>query len=338
MNDSDILVPAPDAKERRRAGRRHFLRSASVATLAFGGSALLSACGGSGTSTPSATDSSTPTPSPSSTDTLNDQDSFNFLLNLAYLQAQFYTVAVTGAGLPNALIAKGDGNQTVQGAVTGGRQVTFTDPLVAQSAREIAADKVAHVAFLRSALGAATVAQPAINIDGSASGAFSALAQAATVVAAGAAFDPYASDENFLLAAFMLEDVVVTAYTGRQSTIATTLLIDAAAGIHATTSYHAGLIRTVLYAKGSVSTPSLLTNAGLISNARDAFDGSTDLDQGIVGDSVTSNISPLDSNGLALARTAGQVLNVLYLNKNAVVGGGFFPGGVNGNIKTSAAN
>ncbi|WP_173928755.1 ferritin-like domain-containing protein, partial [Pseudomonas sp. GW531-E2] len=89
--------------------------------------------------------------------------------------------AVTGAGLPNALIAKGDGNQTVQGAVTGGRQVTFTDPLVAQYAREIAADKVAHVAFLRSALGAATVAQPAINIDGSASGAFSALAQAATV-------------------------------------------------------------------------------------------------------------------------------------------------------------
>ncbi|WP_371359320.1 hypothetical protein, partial [Salmonella sp. M241] len=73
MNDSDILVPAPDAKERNRAGRRQFLRSASVATLTFGVSALLSACGGSGTSTPSATDSSTPTPSPSSTDTLNDQ-------------------------------------------------------------------------------------------------------------------------------------------------------------------------------------------------------------------------------------------------------------------------
>jgi hypothetical protein len=339
--DSDILVQATDAGDRRRAGRRDFLRSASVATLAIGGSALLTACSGgtsAGTVTPTPTDSTTPTPSPSSTDTLRDQDTFNFLLNLAYLEAQFYSFAVTGAGLPGVLIAKGDGNQTVQGAVTGGRQVTFTDPLVAQYAREIAADKVAHVAFLRSALGAATVAQPAINIDGSASGAFSALAQAATVVAGGAAFDPYASDENFLLAAFMLEDVVVTAYKGAQSTIATALLIDAAAGILATKSYHAGLIRTVLYAKGSVSTPSLLTNAGLISNARDGFDGASDLDQGIVGDSVTSNIAPLDSNGLAFGRTAGQVLNVFYLNRNAVVGGGFFPGGLNGNIRTSAAN
>ncbi|MFA6124664.1 MAG: ferritin-like domain-containing protein [Sphingomonas sp.] len=341
MIDSDILVQATDAGDRRRAGRRDFLRSASVATLAIGGSALLTACSGgtsAGTATPTPTDSTTPTPSPSSTDTLRDQDTFNFLLNLAYLEAQFYSFAVTGAGLPSVLIAKGDGNQTVQGAVTGGRQVTFTDPLVAQYAREIAADKVAHVAFLRSALGAATVAQPAINIDGSASGAFSALAQAAAVVAGGAAFDPYASDENFLLAAFLLEDVVVTAYKGAQSTIATALLIDAAAGILATKSYHAGLIRTVLYAKGSVSTPSLLTNADLISNARDGFDGASDLDQGIVGDSVTSNIAPLDSNGLAFGRTAGQVLNVFYLNRNAVVGGGFFPGGLNGNIRTSAAN
>ncbi|WP_339426900.1 ferritin-like domain-containing protein, partial [Pseudomonas proteolytica] len=159
---------------------------------------------------------------------------------------------------------------------------------------EIANEKAAQVAFLRTTLGTAVVAQPAIDLGSTATSAFSVAMRAAGIVASGVAFDPFASDENFLLAAFMLEDVVVTAYTGRQSTIATTLLIDAAAGIHATTSYHAGLIRTVLYAKGSVSTPSLLTNAGLISNARDAFDGSTDLDQGIVGDSVTSNISPLD--------------------------------------------
>jgi len=44
------------------------------------------------------------------------------------------------------------------------QQVNFTDPVVAQYARETAADEVAHVNFLRSVLGSAAVAQPAMNI------------------------------------------------------------------------------------------------------------------------------------------------------------------------------
>jgi len=44
------------------------------------------------------------------------------------------------------------------------RQVNFTDAVVAQYAREIAAGEVAHVNFLRSVLGTAAVAQPAMNI------------------------------------------------------------------------------------------------------------------------------------------------------------------------------
>ncbi|WP_010184346.1 ferritin-like domain-containing protein [Sphingomonas sp. PAMC 26605] len=345
MIDSDILLQVLDAGERRRAERRNFLRSAGVASLAVGGASLLSACGGSSSDAGAgATDTSTPTPSPSSTGTLQDQDTLNFALNLEYLEAQFYSYAVTGAGLPNALIAKGDGNQSVQGTVTGGRKVSFTDPIVQQYAIEIAADEVAHVAFLRSALGAAAVAMPSINIDGGANGAFSLAARAAGIATTNGAvdsvngtFDPYASDENFLLGAFIFEDVGVTAYKGAAQTINTTLLLDAAAGILATEAYHAGLIRTVLYSKG-LTTPSLRVNAGLISDARDSLDGSTDDDQGITGDAVTSNLVPADANGLIYGRTAGQVLNIVYLNKNAVVGGGFFPNGLNGTIRTSAAN
>ena len=50
-----------------------------------------------------------------------------------------------------------------------------------------------------------------------------------------------------------------------------------------------------------------------------------------------SNIVPADANGIAYSRTTGQVLNIAYLSKAAVVGGGFFPNGVNGNIRTSTA-
>ena len=70
----------------------------------------------------------------------------------------------------------------------------------------------AHVTYLRDALGGVAVARPAINIDGGATGAFTAAARAAGVVAADATVDPDASDANFLLAAFLFVDVGVSAY------------------------------------------------------------------------------------------------------------------------------
>ena len=92
--------------------------------------------------------------------------------------------------------------------------MTFTDPVIAQYAREIAADERAHVTFLRSRSASAAIAQPPINIDGGATGAFTTAARAAGLVSSTGTFDPYASDENFLLAAFIFEDVGVTAYKG----------------------------------------------------------------------------------------------------------------------------
>jgi hypothetical protein len=47
---------------------------------------------------------------------------------------------------------------------------------------------------------------------------------------------------------------------------------------------------------------------------------------------------PTDENGIAFSRSAGQVLNIAYLNPAAVDRGGFFPHGVNGEIRSSADN
>lgn len=337
MTDMPSTLPSL-AEDPRRLARRHFLRTTGQITAAAGGLALLSACGGGDGSS----DTATPTPTPTSTDTgaIINADSLNFALNLAYLQAQFFTFATTGANvsaIANSATHPGGGAALLtgtgtQGSVTGGRAVSFSSATVAQYAREIAADDLAHLGFLRSVLGASAVAMPSLNIDGGASGAFTTFAQAAGYVATGVTFDPYASDLNFLLAAFIFKDLAVTAYKGVTTLLSSTTLLDSVAGLLTTQAYHAALIRTTLFAMGQGAA------AGQFSNARDGFDGSADIDQGIIGTTSTANIVPADAQGRVYTRTAGQVLNVLYQNTAAVTSGGFFPAGANGSIRTGAAS
>ena len=341
MTDLNTKLEIFDAIATRRNERRSFLRFAGGSAIALGGATLLSACGSDDSDL-----APSPTPSPTPTAALNDADVLNFALNLEYLEAQFYAYAAFGVGL-NASLLTGTGTQ---GGVTGGAQVPFSDTVVREYAREIAIDEVAHVAFLRSALGTAAVAQPALDISAgtaAAPGAFTSAARAAGVIGATGVFNPYADDNSFLLGAYIFEDVGVSAYKGASPLIANKTYLEAAAGILAAEAYHAGLIRTILFRKG-LTTPSLVTGANQISDARDSLDGTVtntstgvigDDDQGITGsDATMSNIVPTDVNGLAYSRSTGQVLNIVYLNKTAVSMGGFFPAGVNGNIKTSAAN
>ena len=315
MSDRDVSLEVLEEVASRRADRRNFFKTiAGVAAVSGGVSALTSGTA-SAQSAPS------------------DADVLNFALNLEYLEAQFYVFAAFGEGLP-ANILTGTGTQ---GAVTGGRRVNFTDPIVRQYAVEIAQDERAHVEFLRGALGSARVAQPAIDISANPNGAFSAAARAAGLIGPGESFDPYANDENFLLGAFIFEDVGVTAYKGASPLITNKTFLEAAAGILAVEAYHAALIRTVLYAKGVEQMPALIAATEKISDARDSLDDPTDKDQGVAPRGNMSNIAPLDQNGLAYSRSAADVLNIVYLNRDAVSQGGFFPNGVNGAIRTSSA-
>jgi hypothetical protein len=323
MADTNLTLALLETRKQKLEKRRSFFKNMGGISVGLVGGTFLSACGGS------VKDAVAQAAAPTDTDILN------FALNLEYLEAQFYSYAVFGTGLPAHLLT-GTGTQ---GAIVGGRQVAFSDPIVAQYAKEIAQDEIAHVGFLRSALGSAAVAQPALDIGGTdPNGAFSTAARAAGLVTAGQAFDPYASDENFLLGAFIFEDVGVTAYKGASPLIQNKTFLEAAAGILAAEAYHAGLVRTVLYSKG-LATPSLRTAAGAISDARDSLDNSIDDDQGIVNasDATMSNIVPLDKNGIAFSRSPGDVLNIVYLTKESVTMGGFFPKGANGTLNMSSA-
>jgi hypothetical protein len=315
MTEGSKLIEVMEARAKRREDRRSFFKMAATAAVA---APLILTLNGRPLHAQSAP---------------SDPDILNFALNLEYLEAQFYYFAFFGTGLPQNILS-GTGTQ---GSVRGGRKVNFTDTKVSQYAAEIAADERAHVEFLRGALGAAAVAQPAIDISSDADGAFSAAARAAGLIGPGQSFDPYANDENFLLGAFIFEDVGVTAYKGAAPLINSKTFLEAAAGILAVEAYHAALIRTTLYQKG-IQAPSLITSTERISDARDSLDDPTDKDQGIAPRDNAANISPLDANGLAYSRSAADVLNIVYLTAAATSQGGFFPNGVNGTIRMSSAS
>lgn len=321
MLDTSVMTQLLLKRDEKRARRRAFFRNTGGLGVGLVAGVALSACGGDNNAV-------------AQPEGPSDLEILNFALNLEYLEAQFYQYAAFGTGLPANLL----GGLGTQGAVTGGHAVKFSDPVVAQYAREIAKDELDHVRFLRTALGNSAVAQPAIDVGGTdPKGAFSAAARAAGLIGEGQVFDPYASDETFLLGAYIFEDVGVTAYKGASPLIQNKTFLEAAAGILAAEAYHAGLVRTVLYSKG-LAMPSLRTSTVAISDARDSLDGASDVDQGVVGATPdVSNIVPLDENGIAFSRTPGDVLNIVFLTKDSVTQGGFFPAGVNGTLNVSSA-
>ena len=247
----------------------------------------------------------------------------NFALNLEYLEAEFYQRAVYGISLPRN-ITTGIGTQG--GGVRGGSKVPFKNAVVQDLAAEIANDEKNHVIFLRNALGGKAVAEPVISLDTS----FQALGAAAGLPSS---FNPYADDTSFLLAAYVFEDVGVTAYNGAAPFITSKAYLGAAASILGVEAYHASTIRTMLFAQQS----QFNNNAtALISALRAKLSQAND-DQGIGANQSTldggfpspANIVPTDPNSLVFARTPRQVLNVVY-GGIGVSKGVFFPDGANG--------
>ena len=254
--------------------------------------------------------------------TVTDTDILNFALNLEYLEAQFYTLATTGKTIDQAGIGITGPNGAAGGSVTvkAGPMVPFSTPLLQQFAQELALNEQNHVTFLRSALGTSAVAMPNIDLMNS----FNALAQAAGL---GSTFDPFASETNFLLGAFIFEDVGVTAYHGAAGLISSSAYLDKAAGILAVEAYHAGSIRQRIFAAGAA----VQAAASMIAAARASLDGTNNDDIGVGISNGAATIVDADSNAIAFSRTTTQVLKVVY--GGGATGGAFFPNGLNGNIK-----
>jgi hypothetical protein len=131
----------------------------------------------------------TAAPSPS-----QDVKILNFALTLEYLEAEFYTLAVAGGALSGELL-------------------TF--------AKTVKAHEVAHVAFLKSALGSKAVDKPTFDFKGTTD-------------------DP----AKFQATAIVLEDTGVAAYNGQGPNL-TKKTLGAAASVVSVEARHAAWIRDI---------------------------------------------------------------------------------------------
>ena len=195
------------------------------------------------------------------------------------------------------------------------------DPALFALANEVADDEKAHVLFLRQALGAQAVSRPIIDLANS----FNAIRQG---------FNPLNDPVSFYVGAFVFEDVGVTAYNGAAPLITDKENVHApAAGILAVEAYHSGAIRRYLISIRSASVPNTGLTVEQLANAISAARGSLGggADQGLTVNNVPNNVVA-DANAVAFRRTPDQVLRIVYLNPNKQPGG-FFPQGVNGNIR-----
>ncbi len=265
-----------------------------------------------------------------------DPDILNFALQLEYLEGEFYSRAVFGTGLMQAgvpLSGSGNGSGT-QGTVSGGSKVAFQSRQSYQLALEIAEDERAHVLLLRNALATAgytVTAEPTIDLSTS----FTNAAIAAGLISAGQTFNPFANENDFLLGAFIFEDVGVSAYGGAAPLITSKTYLQVAAQILAVEAYHAGSIRTRLYQGGfGAQTDKIAALRAKASGTGPGTNVAAD-DHGVLTNSGQAAFVDADANALAYVRTTSQVLNVVYLGQSSTAGG-FFPNGVNGAIHSSA--
>ena len=244
-----------------------------------------------------------------------DNDYIAFFSNFEALGANYYLYGLTGQGGP---AADTTGIGTL-GAVSAGGPVAFQSAAIAQYVQRLAVDELAHLQFFRAVFGSAAVAQPTVNIASS----WTDFAIGAGLISLGQTFNPYESDITFLLGAYMLEDVCITAAAGAARYFTNKDNVEAAAGILGVEGYHAGAIRTLLSNIGAGQA----TDA--ISALRARLSGVADQGTSIPGQAY--NFTNVGSSALVYRRTPAQALDILY--DGVPTGGGFFPNGMNGTIR-----
>ena len=261
---------------------------------------------------------------------ISDTTIFNFALNFEYLGAEYYLAAL-GLSLPSTV-----GGGVANIILPTQSVVPFQNEAMYYFAKQLADDEYAHVAVIQEVLGAAAIPEPDIDLSAS----WTNLAKAAGLITSSETFNPFESETTFLLGAYVLEDVCITALCGAAALINDATNLSYAASILGVEGYQIGMIRQRLSAIGAGAATNAISNLrSLLSNqilnvGQDDFGTDQTAYEPAGSPGNPFNFTNVDVNGQAFRRNPYQILNIAYGGASPN-GGGFFPNGVNGDIKNS---
>lgn len=261
-----------------------------------------------------------------------------FYTSVNYSQTGFYADGGTGRRLGADLIRPGElAGQPVIEAI-GARPTPFDTDMIRARVNEIIDDSWHRLVSARRFLRAEAPGQKLVDLSPE---TFTTMLRLAGAIGANETFDPYENEGNFVLGQFALTDFYPMAVRGLAPMFSNDVARAWLGGFAGGVGNNAANLRALIVDL-SADRPELVTMADQIVSWQNRVARLTGVDRRIWPGgnpaSPVANLIPVDGDGLYPAMTPQQVLNILFMSSSAVTSGGFFPQGINGNIRTSAAN
>eukprot|EP00897_Mesotaenium_endlicherianum_P003870 jgi/Mesen1/3510/ME000197S02524 len=224
-----------------------------------------------------------------------DSDYFQLALNLEHLEAEFYFFSAYGYGLDGYNASYNGGGPPP----IGGQKANLSASIFSV-AEMLALQEAGHIRIIREFLGDQQIPRPLIDVS---TNNWNSLVSKALGFNLSTPFNPYQDDIHFLIAAFVLPYVGLTAYVGTNPNLVTV---------------PAKQLRDLLDGNGRTEDEPILVSPEL----------------GAEGKTGT-NVLAANRDSLSYARNGEETLRIVYGTDSASSPGGFFPAGANGNIPGS---
>ena len=300
-NDIEVLDPTATVEKLKNIvskvalNRRHFMAALGMAGVAAG----------TGLATRRDAHAQQPTPNG-----FNQVDVLNFLLNIKYLKATFYSYVTQGVDLPASTNVTFATSQVYNGPA----QITTFTSQISDMFNEMYYDELNQLIDLRNILGNAAVNRPLLNLAGT-----SATNPTTYATPAAATF----TGPQALAQARMLEDVSVTAFAGALTYLTGTNLA-IAAQILAVDGCHAAALRLA-----SIQNPSVLYQGSLYQSSFQVVtaSGSNNIfavltsTKAVPGDIITGTGIPQGSVVTAITPSANATPTGIVINGSSTITG-----------------
>lgn len=292
-NDIEVLDPTASVEKLKNIvskvalNRRHFMAALGAAGVA------------AGTGLVSRPDAHAQQPTPNG---FLQVDVLNFLLNIKYLKATFYSYITQGSDLPASSYVTLGSNQIYSTPP----QVTFSGTnaaLIVDMFNEMYYDELSQLVDLRNILGSAAVNRPCMNLAGTSAANTTFAAPAATMSLTGV---------QAIAQARMLEDVSVTAFAGALTYLTGTNLAYAAQ-ILAVDGCHAAALRLA-----SIQDPTVLYQGTLYQSS---FPVSTSAQSATLYSQLTSTKAVVGDIITGIGIPVGSVITAITPSPNVTFAG-----------------